>query len=248
MLLRNIRVLSLDATNTLIRLQKPPAETYADFAKDFGFYDVDQKHISDSFVKAFKELEIQQPCYGFYESKAKVWWTDLLTICYGPAIAGSPNFDALTNQVFEFYRTKKAWSLTNEKVFVILLYNIANFIVKNLDFLRSCKSRGLKLAVVSNFDYRLHELLDLFGITEFIDHILISGDIGFQKPDPPIFRLLFEHFQIDDPSCYAHIGDNYKKDYLPARELGMHAFLLTDHHPDVHSTHCIRNITELKFE
>jgi putative hydrolase of the HAD superfamily len=91
----------------------------------------------------------------------------------------------------------------------------------------------------------LHGLLDSFGISEFISRVFLSSEVGFQKPDPEIFRLLLNHFQISDPHLCLHIGDNYKKDYLPAKTLGMHAFLLTDSNPDVPSSNCIRCISDL---
>lgn len=245
MVLQNFRVLSLDATNTLIRLKRPPAETYARFANEFGFFDIDQKAVTESFLKGFKELEITRPCYGFYADGAKSWWTDLMRICYGQNIAKNEKFEALASRVFDYYRTKDAWCLTNEQVILTLLTFslIHNF--KNLNLLRSFASYGLKISVVSNFDHRLYEILDAFELTNLIDYVLISGNIGFQKPDPRIFKLLFDHFQIEDPKSFLHIGDNYKKDYLPAIELGMNALLLAEKHPDVPSSNCIRCISDL---
>jgi FMN phosphatase YigB (HAD superfamily) len=75
-----------------------------------------------------------------------------------------------------------------------------------------------------------------------------SGEVGVQKPDSAIFRLLFDHFQIFDPNLYVHIGDNYKRDYLSATGLGMNALLLAENHPDVPPSHCIKELTDLKLE
>jgi hypothetical protein len=117
MILRNIKVLSLDATNTLIRPKRQPAEIYVQFAEKFGFSHVDREAVSNLFFKTFKELEVKKPCYDFYGDGAKSWWTDLMSTCYGREIANSSKFNALANQLFDFYRTKEAWCLTNEQVF-----------------------------------------------------------------------------------------------------------------------------------
>lgn len=116
MFLKNIRLLSLDATNTLIKPRRSPADTYAKFARDFGFDWIDEKKIAASFVGAFKKLEVEKPCYGFYGAGSKSWWVDLLRICYGNEIADSPQFPAMADRVFDFYKTKEAWCLTDEKV------------------------------------------------------------------------------------------------------------------------------------
>jgi putative hydrolase of the HAD superfamily len=114
-----------------------------------------------------------------------------------------------------------------------------------LDFLRSLSDHGLELAVVSNFDERLHGLLDDFGISEFVSRAFISAEVGFQKPEAEIFNILLAHFRVSDPKLCLHVGDNYKKDYLPAKTLGMHALLLKECDPNVPPADCIRSISEL---
>lgn len=91
-------------------------ETYANLAKDFGFNQVDQHSINASFKEAFKKLEEEKPCFGFYGAGSKSWWTDLMRICYGDEISKSSDFLALADRVFDFYKTKEAWCLTDEKV------------------------------------------------------------------------------------------------------------------------------------
>jgi putative hydrolase of the HAD superfamily len=103
----------------------------------------------------------------------------------------------------------------------------------------------LEVAIVSNFDERLHGLLDIFGISEFVSRVFISAEVGFQKPEPEIFQLLLNHFKISDPSLCLHIGDNYKKDFVPAKTTGMHALLLAENNPHVLPADCIRSIFEL---
>lgn len=117
-----------------------------------------------------------------------------------------------------------------------------------MELLRLHRSHGLKIAIVSNFDYRLRGILEAFGITDLVDCVIASGEVGVQKPDSAIFRLLFEHFQNVNPTLYLHIGDNYRKDYLPAIEVGMNALLITDKHPDVPTSHCIKEIADLRLE
>ena len=67
-------MLSLDAMNTIIRLRQPPGRTYAELAKRVGIT-ADEQRLSADFVKAFKRLEQEKPCYAHGQGGALHWWT-----------------------------------------------------------------------------------------------------------------------------------------------------------------------------
>lgn len=58
------------------------------------------------------------------------------------------------------------------------------------------------------------------------DFGVFSGIVGFEKPDPRIFEAALQKAGGVAPDQALHIGDSLRKDYLPARSLGMHALLL----------------------
>ncbi|KAI6199555.1 Mediator of RNA polymerase II transcription subunit 17 [Aphelenchoides besseyi] len=228
---RGIKLVSLDVTNTLIKLKRHPADVYAEFASNFGF-SADREALRVSFPKAFKQLELENPCYGIKCTGPREWWTDLMKLCYGPSVSKHSSFPDLTHQVYEYYGTVDAWKLTSDE---------------NLRILRSLRNRGLKLNVLSNFDSRLHNILDDMQISQFFDRIFISGEVGFQKPDPMIFNLVFEHFKISDPRSCVHIGDDIQKDYRAAEAVGMNGVLIAKTlNPDVPREHQISSLTELE--
>jgi putative hydrolase of the HAD superfamily len=53
--------------------------------------------------------------------------------------------------------------------------------------LTALRRRGLRLAVVSNWDARLRPLLAALGLAEFFEVIVVSGEVGWHKPDPRLF-------------------------------------------------------------
>lgn len=55
--------------------------------------------------------------------------------------------------------------------------------------------------------------------------ILLSGEVGYEKPNKKFFELIFNHFDLSHPSEILHIGDNYKKDFLGAKKFGCRALL-----------------------
>jgi FMN phosphatase YigB (HAD superfamily) len=55
---------------------------------------------------------------------------------------------------------------------------------------------------------------------------VFSGVVGVEKPDPRIYKLALEMAGNIAPEEALHIGDSMRKDYNPARSIGMHALLL----------------------
>ena len=47
-----------------------------------------------------------------------------------------------------------------------------------------------------------------------------------EKPDPRIYKLALERAGNIAPEEVLHIGDSMRKDYVPAKSIGMHALLL----------------------
>jgi len=50
--------------------------------------------------------------------------------------------------------------------------------------------------------------------------------VGVEKPDPRIYKIALEMAGNVAPEEALHIGDSMRKDYTPARSIGMHALLL----------------------
>ena len=55
---------------------------------------------------------------------------------------------------------------------------------------------------------------------------MFSGIVGVEKPDPMIYKIALEMAGNVAPEEALHIGDSFRKDYVPARSIGMHALLL----------------------
>lgn len=55
---------------------------------------------------------------------------------------------------------------------------------------------------------------------------MFSGLEGVEKPDPKIYKIALERAGNIPPEKVLHIGDSMRKDYVPAKSVGMHALLL----------------------
>jgi 2-haloacid dehalogenase len=65
-----------------------------------------------------------------------------------------------------------------------------------------------------------------FAFLRWFRGILVSGEVGVIKPDPQIYRLLFERFAIA-PAQAVYIDDN-PRNAAAATSLGMHGIHFTD--------------------
>jgi HAD superfamily hydrolase (TIGR01509 family) len=92
---------------------------------------------------------------------------------------------------------------------------------------RLCEA-GVRLVVVSNSDGTIDEGLTRAGLRGHFAAVIDSHVVGFEKPDPRIFRAALEQSR-SDPRRTLHVGDVYAADVLGARAAGLPAVLLDPH-------------------
>jgi putative hydrolase of the HAD superfamily len=81
--------------------------------------------------------------------------------------------------------------------------------------------KKFRLAVVSDGQStwargELHKV----GLTDYFDPIIISGDHGFRKPDPRLFRFALDSMGIAAADS-VYVGNDMYRDIYGAREVGM---------------------------
>jgi putative hydrolase of the HAD superfamily len=89
--------------------------------------------------------------------------------------------------------------------------------------LEALRARGLKLALVSNTaspGWLLEPILERQGITERVDTVVLSSEVGKRKPHPAIFERALR--ELDVPSSEAlFVGDRLEADVVGASRVGM---------------------------
>lgn len=87
--------------------------------------------------------------------------------------------------------------------------------------LSELKAKGLVLGVISNNDGP-HQLRKLraTGLADFFDVALFSGDVGYAKPSPEIFRLACANAAVRRAET-AYVGDLLEIDALGAQRAGL---------------------------
>lgn len=113
------------------------------------------------------------------------------------------------------------------------------------DALMRFKQAGLSLAAVSNADGTVEDALRRQGLRDYFEVVIDSGAVGFEKPDPRIFRHTLS-VMVSEAQETLHVGDIFDVDVVGARSAGIHA-LLIDPFGDWDHVDCDRvaDLTEL---
>lgn len=170
--------IAFDAAGTLFEPAEPIANIYAGVFSGHGF-DIPATAWKSAFREAF--LSAPEPVFpenGDGETIEKDWWLQLV-LQAAKSVGIQPNTHAVTTafeEIFAYYATGASWKLFPETETV----------------LSSLKSRGIALAITSNFDSRIHRVVKELGIARHFDLILTSADARARKPSPHIIHKLFE--------------------------------------------------------
>jgi putative hydrolase of the HAD superfamily len=207
--------LLLDAMGTLIGLRRSVGSTYAAFAAEHGV-NVEAEAINAVFPQLFRAA----PPLAFprLEGEAlleaeQAWWGALIDGCLKACGHDDPLPEGLGPALFRYYATAEPWQVYGDVA----------------EHLQQWRSAGLKLAVVSNFDQRLHGLLDQLELAPLIDAVVVSSVVGAAKPDPRPFERALELLELPATAAW-HIGDS-PEDEAGARAAGLHCVLIQRKQP-----------------
>jgi len=91
--------------------------------------------------------------------------------------------------------------------------------------LDAMRAHGVKVAIISNSEGMLERLFTDLDVLRHFDLVVDSGRVGVEKPDPRIFQIALERFDV--PASRAlHLGDMFATDVLGARAAGIRTALI----------------------
>ncbi|XP_076090742.1 haloacid dehalogenase-like hydrolase domain-containing protein 3 [Mytilus galloprovincialis] len=205
-----IKLLTLDATNTVIRVLGGVGHQYASTASIYGIK-ADPEKLDVSFRTKWKEHNLKYPNYGVSSGiTSHGWWNELVKQTFiSSGYADTEVLSKVATHLYLHFKTNKGWEV---------LPNSQNV-------LQDVKSKGIKLGVISNFDERLETVLSSLGLLHYFDFVLCSRLAGHAKPQPQIYEKALELSGIS-ASDALHVGDHIDNDYMGPRNIGMSSVLL----------------------
>lgn len=201
--------LLLDAMGTLIELRESVGSQYAAVAADHG-HDLEAAAIDAAFGTIYR----QAPPLAFADLQGEPlreaerrWWGDRIRETFAAIGAEAPQPE-LQLALFDHFAQSSCWQVCDDAP----------------EQLGRWRAAGLRLAVVSNFDSRLHGLLEGLGLAPYLDAVVISSEAGAAKPDPRPFALALEALELRPDQAW-HIGDS-PEDLAGAQAAGVRCVLI----------------------
>ncbi len=94
-----------------------------------------------------------------------------------------------------------------------------------LTTIKAVKERKKTVGLLTNVDHGMDAICHELGLASLLDFTITSGEVGSEKPQPPIFLKALELAKIK-PEEAIHIGDQYQNDVVGARGVGINPILL----------------------
>jgi putative hydrolase of the HAD superfamily len=201
-----IRAIIFDVGGTLIYPADPVGETYARFAKAHGVR-IAPETATDAFRQAMKSCVPRAKGGVPNDGNDRVWWKQVVRLSLPEgAFAEKAAFDAFFEEVYLFYAKPEAWGVYPEV----------------LEVFEALRDYAVDLAVLTNWDGRLHTVLDGHGLGEYLSHRFISAELGWEKPDPAIYRHVADVVRCPSGALLS-VGDDSKNDIEGPKKAGWSA-------------------------
>jgi len=223
-----------DVGGTLIYANPSIGDIYAKEAQKFGI-NINGSDAYKSFMKAWDEVRNfwNQPLYyGSNECDAKNFWYRVVYECF-ISYTSDQVIDSIFNNLFNHFAKAKSWNVYSD------VYKILSYL----------KEKGYILGIVSNWDYRLSNILDGLYLTPYFNSIIISYAVGVEKPNSGIFKIALDRIK-QEANNVLYIGNSYNEDYIPSQNIGIDCLLLKRDTPSNNKdkTNCISSLDEvIKF-
>jgi putative hydrolase of the HAD superfamily len=235
-LVSTLRLVSFDATNTLMTLCRPVGAQYRELLSQHmaaagassAIDGVTEEAIEAAFLKAYKQRMDDAACFGVDGMGSTEWWRVLVRNTWvgagvsEAALAHGAGIEApLFESLWEHFAGNGAWEL---------LPGAQGLLQRLDDYRREQRATvgrpRLQLGVVSDWDERLPSLLEKLEIADHFDFINAAYTIGHAKPASEAFEAALAAAGGTSAADALHIGDSLSRDVRGALEAGMQAVLL----------------------
>ena len=220
---------TFDAGNTLLAADPSPPVLYAQVLSRLGRV-VSPDEVGPVFAEVWAEAQQDardgRDRYQAATGGERAWWGGFVREVLARLDHDAPWQDAL-QRLYAAFTRPELWRVFPEVEGV-------------LDRLRT---RGIRLAVISNWDSRLPGILDGLGLTPRFHTVAVSSLEGIEKPSAEIFHRVAERLNVE-PGRMLHVGDSPREDYEGARAAGLEAVLVD--RPGLFESSPFRRISDLR--
>ncbi|KAL7531415.1 hypothetical protein ACHAXR_004024 [Thalassiosira sp. AJA248-18] len=231
---KRIRVISCDVTGTLVSFLGKIEDHYGNAALTCGIELPPDKIslIGPCFNQAYHETSDAHPCFGNNDISSKSWWRTCVRRSFElvDVPMAEPEREMVFQRIYSKFGSHAAYGAFPDAI----------------PFLKWCHRRGIATGVISNADERYGDsILPMLGLGDDMRFLTFSRNVGHEKPSEMIFQEAMKQAEpwlclvkpdTDEnsfnscpplkPEEVLHIGNDFKKDYIGAKNAGFHAALL----------------------
>jgi putative hydrolase of the HAD superfamily len=213
-----IEAVSFDVGNTLITSWPSVGHVYAEIAARHGCVNVTPEVFEARFQAVWPGR--------LHLAETRAGWEQVVDEVFEGLIDVPPS-RTFFPELYDRFAQADAWRIYDD-------------VLPTLDRLAAM---GLRLAVISNWDERLRELLGRLGLGVRFETTVVSSEIGHAKPRPEIFAEATSRLGLPAHRIL-HIGDSAEADLHGARAAGFHALQILRNAPQPGSDH-VQSLLEL---
>jgi len=206
-----ITTITFDAGNTLLYCDPTPAEIYAEVLSRHG-RPVTADEVEPVFAGAWSDLQERTPTgidrYSSQPGGEKQWWGAFLREVL-LRLEYDTEWRPLLDELYDAFSKPEVWKVYPE----------------TRATLEAIRNRGHQMAVISNWDRRLPEILDGLDLTGWFQAITVSAIEAVEKPAAGIFLRTLDRLGVR-PEETLHIGDSPLEDYEGSKAAGMTPVLI----------------------
>ena len=207
------KVIYLDAFGTLFGVKGSVGEIYSNLACKAGVK-ANAQAVNRAFYQSFAAAErmafpgVEPSAIPALEYR---WWKAVVSETFERigALEKFADFDQFCGDLYDYFKTPAPW-----RVYPDTLPSLVRW-----------QSMGIELGIISNFDSRLHRVLDVLGLSAYFQTVTLSTEVGAAKPAAKIFQIALAKHHCAANQAW-HIGDSEAEDYAGAKTVGMKAILV----------------------
>lgn len=207
------KVIFLDAVGTLFGVKGSVGQVYAQIA---GLYGVaaDPEALNAAFFQHFKSaktMAFPEADPTHIPGREYAWWYGIAEQTFQTVeqLDQFADFDAFFAELYAYFAGANPWFVYPDAY----------------QSLERWRRMDIELGIVSNFDSRLHTVLEALDLGQFFSSVTISTEVGAAKPDALIFATALQKHSCR-PSAAWHVGDSFEEDYQGACTAGLRGIWL----------------------